>query len=57
MKLVLPEWRTGVAEYLLKPIVKQRTNQVSNGHFQTKRLVLAGYYNILGRYESQNLCD
>ena len=57
MKLGLPEWRACEAVYSRKSYWRTARHPSVQWAISNKRLVQAGYYSILDRYESLHLCD
>ena len=57
MQLEIPEWQA----WAVSNCRKGYWHMAKNGHVQRailkERLVQAGYYSILDRYESAHLCD
>ena len=57
VKLGLPEWRAAEAAYSRKAYWKNARHARVNMAISNKRLEQAGYYCILGQYESLHFCD
>ena len=57
MKLGVPEWRACEVAYSRKSYWRSSAHASVQAAISNKRLVQAGYYSILDRYESLHLCD
>ena len=57
VKLGLPDWRACEVAYSRKAYWRCAKHASVNIAISSKRLVQAGYYSILDRYESLHLCD
>ena len=57
MRLGLPEWRACEVAYSRKAHWKCAHHASVQWAISNERLIQAGYYSILGRYESLHLCD